>query len=205
MNEIDPLSPPPNEPAMEAGFETEALSSIPDEIPGLAPFRARAGAFFIDCVVLSLLLFVLQLPLLPLMQDPKTQLWAMSYLLKAIEGDLGDKLVILGVMTVLLALVLIPIDLYFIVMEYTRGATIGKRWFRLQVLTLDGNRLTLRQCVLREMLRHVDLLLIVPGVLGICFGGRRQRLGDWAAGTIVAHVSDGPPWEDPMPGEVPRV
>jgi uncharacterized RDD family membrane protein YckC len=78
---------------------------------------------------------------------------------------------------------------YGIVLEWRwRGQTIGKRVLRLRVVDAQGLRLQLSQVVLRNLLRLVDMLPMAYFVGGIaCFCSRNaQRLGDLAAGTIVA-------------------
>jgi uncharacterized RDD family membrane protein YckC len=77
---------------------------------------------------------------------------------------------------------------YGIVMEWLwRGQTLGKRLLRLRVMDAQGLRLQFSQIVIRNLLRFVDLLPGLYLVGGIaCLASRRaQRLGDFAANTIV--------------------
>lgn len=78
---------------------------------------------------------------------------------------------------------------YGIALEWRwRGQTLGKRVLRLRVVDAQGLRLQLPQIVLRNLLRLIDMLPFVYLVGGVaCFCSRNaQRLGDLAAGTIVA-------------------
>jgi uncharacterized RDD family membrane protein YckC len=78
---------------------------------------------------------------------------------------------------------------YGIVLEWRwHGQTLGKRVMGLRVVDAQGLRLQLSQVVLRNLLRLVDMLPIVYLVGGVAsFCSRNcQRLGDLAAGTIVA-------------------
>jgi uncharacterized RDD family membrane protein YckC len=80
---------------------------------------------------------------------------------------------------------------YGIVLEWRwHGQTIGKRVLGLRVVDAQGLRLQLSQVVLRNLLRLVDMLPMVYLVGGLaCFWSRNcQRLGDLAAGTVVARV-----------------
>ena len=80
---------------------------------------------------------------------------------------------------------------YAIVLEWRwHGQTLGKRVWGLRVVDAQGLRLQLSQVVLRNLLRVVDMLPVVYLVGGLaCFFSRKcQRLGDLAAGTIVARV-----------------
>ncbi len=77
---------------------------------------------------------------------------------------------------------------YPIVLEwYWRGQTLGKRLLKLRVMDEQGLRLQFSQIVIRNLLRFVDalpLFYLVGGV--VCAVSKRaQRLGDYAANTIV--------------------
>lgn len=84
---------------------------------------------------------------------------------------------------------------------YWNGQTPGKRVMKLRVLTADGQPITGLQAVLRNVLRAVDSLPLVPipgdelfrpvlplyilGLLAAAMSDRFQRLGDLVCGTIV--------------------
>jgi uncharacterized RDD family membrane protein YckC len=77
---------------------------------------------------------------------------------------------------------------YNVVLEMAwRGQTVGKRMLGLRVLDVGGLPLTLPQCVLRNALRLVDMLpaAYLLGGFALVMTSRRQRLGDWVAGTVV--------------------
>src|SRR2546426_1885893 len=77
---------------------------------------------------------------------------------------------------------------YGIVLEwFWRGQTLGKRLLRLRVMDAQGLRLQFSQIVIRNLLRFVAMLPAFYLVGGIaCLASRRaQRLGDFAANTIV--------------------
>ncbi len=78
---------------------------------------------------------------------------------------------------------------YFVYQEYKNGTTLGKKIFGLQVIPVSTPRLTLGQCILRDMIRYIDCTLIIPGILSILLTKKNQRLGDLAAGTLVVHSS----------------
>ncbi len=77
---------------------------------------------------------------------------------------------------------------YGIVAEwYWRGQTIGKRMLRLRVMDEQGLRLRFNQIVIRNLLRAVDMMpgfYLLGGVASL-MGTRAQRLGDFAANTVV--------------------
>jgi len=77
---------------------------------------------------------------------------------------------------------------YGIFMEWRwRGQTIGKRLLRLRVIDEQGLRLQFSQVVIRNLLRFVDMLpmFYLVGALACLINRRAQRLGDYAANTIV--------------------
>jgi uncharacterized RDD family membrane protein YckC len=78
---------------------------------------------------------------------------------------------------------------YGIVLEWRwHGQTLGKRVLGLRVVDAQGLRLQLSQVVLRNLLRLVDMLpaaYLVGGIASL-FSRKCQRLGDLAAGTVVA-------------------
>ena len=77
---------------------------------------------------------------------------------------------------------------YRMVLEWHwRGQTLGKRFLRLRVVDAQGLHLTLSQIVIRNLLRFIDALPLCYLVGGIaCVVSRRaQRLGDFAANTVV--------------------
>ncbi|HUN56042.1 MAG TPA: RDD family protein [Smithella sp.] len=77
---------------------------------------------------------------------------------------------------------------YAIVLEwYWRGQTLGKKLLRLRVMDVQGLRLQASQIVIRNIMRLIDNLpaLYAVGGLACLVSGRAQRLGDFAANTIV--------------------
>jgi len=78
--------------------------------------------------------------------------------------------------------------LYYAVLEWLFGWTIGKRILGLKVTGADGGRLTLRGALLRSVVRLLDseaLPMALAGMASLLITKRRQRLGDLLAGTIV--------------------
>ena len=79
---------------------------------------------------------------------------------------------------------------YGIAMEWLwRGQTVGKRLLRLRVMDAQGLRLQFSQVVIRNLLRFVDMLpaFYLVGGLACLISRRAQRLGDFAANTIVVY------------------
>jgi uncharacterized RDD family membrane protein YckC len=78
---------------------------------------------------------------------------------------------------------------YFFVCELKSGQTIGKRMFHVRVTSATGAPATAGQIALRNVLRIADSLpfLYASGLISMIRTGpgRRQRIGDVAAGTVV--------------------
>lgn len=70
---------------------------------------------------------------------------------------------------------------------YWQGQTLGKKLLRLRVLDAQGLRLQFSQVVIRNLLRFIDSLpaLYLVGGMVCLVNQRSQRLGDFAANTIV--------------------
>ncbi len=70
---------------------------------------------------------------------------------------------------------------------YWQGQTLGKRLLKLRVMDEHGLRLQFSQIVIRNLLRFVDSLpaFYMVGGLACLINRRAQRLGDFAANTIV--------------------
>jgi uncharacterized RDD family membrane protein YckC len=78
--------------------------------------------------------------------------------------------------------------LYFSLWELAAGGrTPGKFFLKLRVVGLDGQPLSLRASLLRNLLRTVDMLpsTYAIGLVAMVVSPRCQRLGDHAAGTLV--------------------
>jgi uncharacterized RDD family membrane protein YckC len=83
---------------------------------------------------------------------------------------------------------LFPI-VYYIVLEATMGATLGKLALGLRVVKLDGTPISWGESVVRNLLRIVDVIpVFIPYLLGailIWTSPTKQRLGDRVAKTVV--------------------
>jgi uncharacterized RDD family membrane protein YckC len=79
---------------------------------------------------------------------------------------------------------------YFFALESGDGQTVGKKVMKLRVVRTDGSALTMREVAIRTVLRVIDVFAGL--VVMIVTRERRQRLGDIAAGTLVADASAAP-------------
>jgi len=77
--------------------------------------------------------------------------------------------------------------LYFTVPEALFGATPGKWWAHLRVVSVDGRALSSGSVLIRNVMRLIDYLpvLYLLGGLSVLLTANSQRLGDRVAGTTV--------------------
>lgn len=95
-------------------------------------------------------------------------------------GILVVALIAMGV----LVLLLVP-TCYFAWFHFKEGQTPGKKILNLSVISLGGQKLTLKQCLVREICRYVDGFLALPVLLFVFFTKKGQRIGDLMADTMV--------------------
>ena len=90
------------------------------------------------------------------------------------------------------------------------GATPGKRWMGLRVVSDDGTPVTFSAASVRNLLRAVDFLPVLYGVglVAMLFNREFRRLGDIVAQTVVVHreaarspaaIAHAPPLAPPRP------
>jgi uncharacterized RDD family membrane protein YckC len=92
-----------------------------------------------------------------------------------------------GYLGAVLLLIAFALTYYFLA-EATTGQTIGKRMAGLRVVMRDGRPAPANAIAARTVLRLIDVLPVawmIGGLVMLLTGGRRQRLGDLAARTVV--------------------
>jgi uncharacterized RDD family membrane protein YckC len=75
---------------------------------------------------------------------------------------------------------------YYIVMEATSGATLGKKAMGLKVVKQSGEPLDWQASIVRNVMRVIDgLFFYLVGAITVWVSKTKQRLGDMAAHTLV--------------------
>jgi len=153
------------------------------------PLSLRTWAFMVDMGITSGIAGALSMLLvLPLLLFFAVFFQKLKDLV-VMDPVLGISLIAMVVLFALL-ICLSSIHFYFIILEHRwNGFTFGKKMFGVRVVSLDGNPLSWRQCVRREVYRYVDHLLIFPVFLAIKNSPLGQRVGDRVANTMVVHLS----------------
>lgn len=89
---------------------------------------------------------------------------------------------------IILGIAFIVVSTYHLFAEYFfQGRSIGKSILHLRVVRLDGKGLNFWDCLLRWVIRIIDISgsLGILAILSIIISSKMQRLGDLAAGTTV--------------------
>ena len=94
----------------------------------------------------------------------------------------------LGLLLAVLASFLLFFGYFPVCEAIWSGQTLGKRALRIRVLGDNGAPVTVTQVVIRNMVRLVDFMPFLYGIglITIFIQGGGKRLGDFAAGTVVA-------------------
>jgi uncharacterized RDD family membrane protein YckC len=126
----------------------------------------RILAFLIDLLIFSVYLYIVQV-------------------ISDIMGlAISDNWTVFG----LQQLLLLPVMFYSLYMHIIfNGRTIGKMVLKTRVVKIDGGPVHWSNYLTLWMLRLVDIWVFSGsvGLLSILFSERRQRVGDFAAGTVV--------------------
>jgi uncharacterized RDD family membrane protein YckC len=112
---------------------------------------------------------------------------AIISILNVVLGILGLMSRDLAMAANMIAFFVVSIGYGILTEWHWQGQTLGKKLLRLRVMDEQGLRLQISQIVIRNLLRFIDSLpaLYLVGGLVCLFNKRAQRLGDFAANTIV--------------------
>jgi uncharacterized RDD family membrane protein YckC len=94
---------------------------------------------------------------------------------------------------------------YYVVLEATVGATVGKYLLGVRVRSTAGGCIGWTAAVLRNVLRPIDVCFCCVGAILIFALPRHQRLGDLAAGTVVLVRRSHSPATPPIDGRDPQL
>lgn len=150
-----------------------------------APFIKRFLAAIVDHVILIVialligLIFGLDLKLVPFLQFVQK------------SNELTTQ-AILSSFAQVPALIFILVYLaYFILMEATRSATLGKLLLGIEIVKEEGEKIGFREAIIRTLFRGIDatpfyfIPLYIIGLISYILSPTRQRLGDHVAQTLV--------------------
>ncbi|GHC53359.1 RDD family protein [Ulvibacter litoralis] len=111
-------------------------------------------------------------------------LYAVELVTSFMGAAISDRWTVFG----LQQLLLLPVMFYSLYMHILfNGRTVGKMILKTRVVKIDGSPAHWSNYMILWMLRLVDIWIFLGsiGLLTILFSDRRQRVGDFAAGTVV--------------------
>ena len=152
-----------------------------------APLVSRVLAYTTDIAIVSVIMYFVGIFLMTFMAVGGAGIISA---IESMSGETGEQIGAVLFVLLIIFCVLAFLSVYsgyFIYNEYKKGTTLGKRIFGLRVVSADGGKLSLGQCVLRDLLRLIDCTLLLPGFLSIQLTADGKRLGDMVAGTQVVH------------------
>jgi uncharacterized RDD family membrane protein YckC len=80
---------------------------------------------------------------------------------------------------------------YFAILEVSWGSSIGKRFLKLQVQTVNGGKLDFGKAFVRNISKIYGLFLFIDWLIGIVSAGNKnQRFLDRSAGAVVVRVGE---------------
>ena len=106
--------------------------------------------------------------------------------------NIGNSITDLYNMSAIWLIIFVPILLYHLLCElFLNGQSMGKKLFRIKVISENGNRPELHQLLLRWLLRFVDMSITfgLGALISSLVTPKNQRLGDLAAGTLVINAN----------------
>lgn len=132
---------------------------------------ARAGAWLLDAVATGLMLVALPL-----------------VLLQVVGIDRYDEAMAQAIVYALLAVVFLVVPIT--VETLTRGRSLGKLVFGLQVIRDDGGPIRLRHAAVRALVGVFELWILLGGLAFVTsmLNDKGKRVGDYLAGTYVARM-----------------
>lgn len=142
-----------------------------------AGFVSRLTAWILDHLIISLVFFLSG--------------WIADFVLNSFpfQGDIYNLLIV----AILLLFDLSFYLFYFIGLWMISGQTPGKTIMGLRIVRADGERLKLRNAIIRFVGYWVSAALLFIGYLLVLFDNRRQALHDKLGGTIVVYSET---WEE---------
>jgi uncharacterized RDD family membrane protein YckC len=138
-----------------------------------AGFFVRLSAYIIDCIIVGIALLIIRIPkFIMYMMSPDV------FLLKPILF----KFSIFDIVIYLLGLI------YFVLMTYYCGGTLGKKLFKLKVCKATDEKLSLFTIIYRESIgRYLSGLILFIGYIMIGVDSKKRALHDILSDTFVVY------------------
>lgn len=120
----------------------------------LAGFSVRLAAYFIDIIIVNILLCIIRFPMWIIRLFNKNMI-----LFQPLLFDFNIYDIFLYIVSVF----------YFIIMLYYGGATIGKKLMKIKVVSTNGNKLTFLNIIYRETIgKYLSSIFFIGYIMIIC-------------------------------------
>ncbi len=141
-----------------------------------AGFFVRLAAYVVDMLIVGLALLSVRIPrLVLLLADPD------NVMVKKFIFNYSVLDIVIYVLTIL----------YFILMTYYTGSTLGKKLFQLKVVSAQNQKLTLFEVVYRETIgRFLSSVILNLGYLMIVIDGEKRGVHDMLSDTRVIYYHE---------------
>ena len=173
----DEKSPPSPIPLVGAGFWIRTLARVIDFL---------FGAVVLNCIVIIFFSFIISGMEALHIIDPVPDIITFQSFLS------NDSILIACLLTYYSGAAL-----YHIVCETFYGATLGKLFCKLRVLSIDKEACSLKSAFIRNVIFYIDYFLfgLVIGFFVFLQTPLKQRCGDRLAKTVVVHINQVPLYE----------
>lgn len=139
-----------------------------------AGFFVRLCAYAVDMLVVGLGLLIIRIPVGILSMSAPD-----NFITRDLVFEYSISDMVLWVLTVV----------YFVAMTYNTGSTLGKKLFRLEVISTDGSDLNLFEVVYRESIgRYLSTVILWVGYLIIGVDSEKRGFHDMLADTRVVYA-----------------
>ena len=150
-----------------------------------AGFGVRLAAFITDSLLVGAALLIVRLPyLISILANPENTLNT-PVLFRYTPFDI---------------LIYLLSSLYYVLMLYYSGASLGKKLFRLKIVKADGGKITLIDAIYRETIgKYLSGIIIFIGYLMIAVDDEKRSLHDRLCDTRVIYDLKAPQRSAGMP------
>ncbi|MBI1807640.1 MAG: RDD family protein [Ignavibacteria bacterium] len=149
-------------------------------IASYAGFWKRFVAYLIDKLILSVVTFILFIPVLGLLG-----IGALAH--EDVDDSVGFLIAFIGAYAMAIVLIIVADWLYFALMESKKGATLGKMVLNITVTDTNGSQISFGRATGRYFGKILSGLIFCVGYIMAGFTQQKQALHDILAGTLVVN------------------
>lgn len=153
-----------------------------------AGFWKRVAAYLIDGLILTVVSWLVILPVLGLVGIGASTMEYSEDMMMDEEAAAGMAAMVMGGMMMLFLVIAAAGWLYFALMESSsKQGTLGKMALSIVVTDLNGNRITFGRATGRYFGKILSGMILYIGYIMVAFTEKKQGLHDMIAGTLVVN------------------